>query len=66
MHRQTCFFHTNGNECVCYQTILMIFYLTLFTFNFLTLKKNIYTIINNEYKSMVFAIFQGYLPYSND
>ena len=39
-------FHTNANECVCYQNILMFFY-TYYYLHFLTLKK---------YKSMVFTI----------
>ena len=40
-----------------------VFFLT-FYLNFLTFKKKL--IINNEYKSMVFTILWGCLPYSND
>ena len=41
-----------------------VFFVTLFTLTFLPSK--IYLIINNEYKSMVFTILWGCLPYSND
>ena len=54
-------FHTNANEWVCYQNIRMFFFYTFY------LKINkCYLIINNEYKSMVFTILRGRLPYAND
>ena len=56
MHCQTFFFHTNANDCVCYQNILMFFF-TLFYLNFLTWIF-FHLIINNEYKSMVFTILE--------
>ena len=38
---------------------ILMFFFTIFTLNFFNL------IINNEYKSMVFTILRGCLPYSN-
>ena len=55
------FFHTNAYAI---KTFVCIFFLLhFFNLHFLTLKK-IYLIINNEYKSMVFTIRRGCLPYS--
>ena len=47
MHCQTSFlFHTNANEYVCYQNILMFSFLHFLPLNFLTLKRVFFSITN--------------------
>ena len=63
MHWQTFLFIRMQTNAYVIKTFLC-FIGTLFTLTFLP-SKNIYLIIKNEYKSMVFTMLRGCLPYSN-